>query len=235
MPGGQVAGILPEIMGKQSTVPTVGRRGRPPGRSLQQEEQRKRNRAEIIAAAAKVFAAKPYAQATIDDILAGANISRATFYAHFESKLALGIEIYDSITDSWFALFGELANMPTLTITGLKRWTLALADLYVEHGYVTPLVEQLAVVEASFRQRLAQDRDMMINRLADAGVPGCRAAIGDGRQALLQRARLQLLLQRLDQVCGILAHSDASSPELADAYIEAMAEELLEKLGGQAG
>ena len=185
----------------------------------------------IVAAAAKVFATKPYAQATMDDIIAAAGISRATFYVHFESKLALAIEIYDSIADSWFALFDELAAMAPLSIARLKQWTLALARLYVDHGYITPLVEQLALFEKGFRQRVAQDRDRVIDRLAYAGVAGCVAAMGPDPQALLQRARLRLLLQRLDQLCGILIHADANSPEDADAYIEAMAEELLERLG----
>lgn len=217
-------------MNEEPTAPRAGRRGRPRGRSAQQEEQRKRNRTLIVAAAAKVFATKPYAQATIDDIIAAAAISRATFYAHFDSKLALAIEIYDSITDDWFAKFGELATMPELTIDTLKRWTVALAELYIEHGYVTPLVEQLAVFEPGFRQRLLQDRDMLIDRLAASGLPGCKPATGKKRQALMHRTRLRLLFQRLDQVCGILAHSDASTPEEADAYIEAMAEELLARL-----
>jgi AcrR family transcriptional regulator len=218
-------------MSEQSTARPPARRGRPPGRSAQQEEQRKRNRAQIIAAAATVFADKPYAQATMDDIIAAAGISRATFYVHFESKLALAIEIYESIADSWFALFDELAAMAPLSIEPLKQWTLALARLYVDHGYVTPLVEQLALSEKGFRQRLAQDRDMVIARLANAGVTGCVAAMGSDRNALLQRTRLRLLQQRLDQVCGILIHADAASQEDADAYIEVMAEELLERLG----
>lgn len=218
-------------MNEQPSARPPGRRGRPPGRSAQQEEQRKRNRMLIVAAAAKVFATKPYAQATMDDIIAAAGISRATFYVHFESKLALAIEIYESIADSWFALFDELAIMAPLSLDKLKHWIVALARLYVDHGYITPLVEQLMLVEVSFRQRIGQDRDMLIARLARAGVPGCVVAAGSGGKALLQQARLRLLFQRLDQVCGILIHSDTSSPEDADAYMAVMAEELLARLG----
>ena len=218
-------------MDQDSSAPAQPRRrGRPPGRSLRQEEQRKLNRAAIVAAAASVFAAKPYVHATIDDIIAAASISRATFYVHFESKLALAIEIYDSIGESWLEHFDQLATLPHRSVDELKQWTLALTDLYVDHGYVTPLVEQLILFEPRFRQRLAEDRDLLIDRLAKAGLPGFVAATNGAPEALLQRARLRLLLLRLDEVCGILMQTGANSPD-ADAYIAVIAEELRDRIG----
>ena len=205
------------------------RRGRPPGRGPQQEKQRKRNRAQIISAAAKVFAVKAYSQATIDDIISAAGISRATFYVHFDSKLALATEIYDGISDSWIKIFDRLITLSP-SKTDYKKWVFCLVDLYFDHGYITPLFEQLLLSEETFRQRMKIERDQLIDRLADGGLPGCVAATGSDRAAQLQRARLQLLLQRLDQICGLLTQFGADRPEEADVYADVLVEELLARL-----
>jgi AcrR family transcriptional regulator len=60
----------------------------PAGSSLRQEH-RDTTRRRIVAAARKVFAKKGYFKATIEDIIAGAGVSRATLYLHFDSKLDL--------------------------------------------------------------------------------------------------------------------------------------------------
>lgn len=205
------------------------RRGRPPGRTAQQEKQRQANRAAIVAAAAGVFATKPYIHATIDDIIAAAGISRATFYFHFESKLALAFEIYESIAVDWLDHFDRLKQIDLSDVGALTSWTRDLVQLYVDHGYVTPLVEQLAVFEGMFRQKLQQDIDRLIVRLADDGIAGCVRAVAPGPEQAIRYARVQLLMKRLDQLCGTIARGEATlEPE---AYLRVMAEELSAQLG----
>lgn len=53
------------------------------------EEQRLMTRRRIVDAAIATFASKGYTNTTIEDLVAAAGVSRATFYLHFESKLAL--------------------------------------------------------------------------------------------------------------------------------------------------
>lgn len=183
-------------------------------------------------AAADIFAAKPYVYATIDDIIRAANISRATFYDHFESKFSLALAIYDGIAADWVGHFDRLAELDPARDRALRLWIAALAQLYVDHGYVTPLVEQLAIFEHNFRRRLDHDRDALIDRLGQAGLPGFAAALGADRAARLQRARLRLLLYRLDQVCGMLAQPGDIHSDDGDAYIALLAEELGQSLTG---
>lgn len=209
---------------------TRPRRGRPPGRSAYQEERRRQTRATILDAAAELFAVTPYVYATIDDIIRAAKISRATFYDHFESKFALAIAIYDGIATDWIGHFDRLAALDPAKGEQLSEWIAALAQLYVAHGYVTPLVEQLAIFEQNFRLRLDQDRDVLIDRLAAAGLRGFSAAVGADGPARFQRARLRLLLFRLDQVCGMLSRPGGIPSEDADAYIAILAEELGQRL-----
>lgn len=208
------------------------RRGRPPGRSAYQEERRRQTRKGILDAAADIFATTPYVYATIDDIIGAAKISRATFYDHFESKFALALTIYDGIKADWIGHFDRLAELDPAKDADLRQWVAALAQLYVDHGYVTPLVEQLAIFEQNFRLRLDHDRDALIDRLAQAGLSGFAAATGADRVARLQRARLHLLLYRLDQVCGMLAQPGGIPSDDGNAYIALLAEELGQRLIG---
>lgn len=201
------------------------RRGRPPGRTRRQEEMRRETRTAIIEAAGQVFTETPYPLATIDDIIRAAKISRATFYDHFETKLALAVTLYDSIAQDWLQHFDLLKSPDVLAPGKLEQWIRALADLYVAHGFVTPLVEQLIVTEPSFRQRLDSDRDALIEWLGRCGVPGFMDCAEVSATSSLKRARARLLLLRLDQVSGMIARSEQLSTDDCAAYIAVLAEE----------
>jgi len=60
-------------------------------------------RGEILEAAARVFGARGFADARVDDIAAEAGLTKATLYAYFPSKDA----IYESVMDQ---AFGELSE-----------------------------------------------------------------------------------------------------------------------------
>lgn len=209
-----------------ATIAAKPARGRPPGRTAFQEEKRQQTRAAILEAAGELFAATPYVYATIDDIIRVAGISRATFYMHFESKLALALAIYDGIAVDWMEIFDRLPSVSTHEPGELTVWIRSLAALYVDHGYVTSLVGQLEIFESSFRQRLHDDRNTLIDRLGVAGVGGFVDAAGKGEAAFLQRARAHLLLRRIDQICGDLSLPDMLNMAEADAYVSLAVEEL---------
>ncbi|SNS61060.1 transcriptional regulator, TetR family [Sphingomonas laterariae] len=218
-------------------APTAKRlpgRGRPGGRTAFQEEKRRQTRAAILAAAGDVFSATPYVYATIDDIIRAAGISRATFYMHFESKLALALAIYDGIAADWQGLFDRLATGDGRDASGLKAWVGTLAALYVDHGYVTSLVGQLEIFEPSFRQRLHDDRDALIDRLSAAGVGGFAMARGETPAQQIERARAHLLLRRIDQVCGDVSVNGALSTAEAAIYVDLLVKEMAGFITGRA-
>lgn len=193
------------------------------GRNGFQQQRKEQTRAAILAGAATVFSVTPYVFATIDDLIAAAGVSRATFYAHFDSKLSLALAIYDSIESDWQGLYGELKAMVPLDQPGLEDWLRRLAHIYVEHGYVTSLVIQLATFEPSFRQRLRDDGDRLIDMLGGAGVGGFRAALSGEAE----RVRARLILTRLDQICSELAAGDILAASERSLYLMAGAEDLL--------
>jgi len=198
----------------------------PNRRAAFQERKRQNTRAAILAAAGRIFACTPYVHATIDEIIAAAGISRATFYTHFESKLGLALAIYEELVPEVHALFDQIPRLDTRTPAAAKAWLRTFADLYVRHGYLRWLFAQLEIFERSFRIRLRTDRDGYMQRLADAGIKRFARAAGKGEQAALQRARARLLLDRLVAVCAEISQPDLVSAADGEAYLEVVAEEL---------
>jgi len=197
------------------------------GRNGFQQQRKEQTRAAILAGAASVFSATPYVFATIDELIAAAGVSRATFYTYFDSKLSLALAIYDSIESDWQGLYNELTSMNPPDQLGLETWLRRLAHIYVEHGYITSLVIQLATFEPSFRQRLRDDGDRLIDMLGGAGIPGFRAALS----GKIERVRARLILTRLDQICSELAAGNILSGEERSLYIKIGAEDLLRFIG----
>lgn len=204
-------------MPEPSYVPkaSTARGNRIGGRNSFQEAKRRQTREAILAGAGLIFSRTPYVLATIDDLIRAAGISRATFYMHFDSKLALALAIYDGIAADWLELFDELGGIAGNRTDELTDWLHRLAGLYVSHGYVTSLVVQLSTFEPSFRLRLRQDGDALIDRLGRAGIGGFAKAIGEGDAARRRRAQAHLILKRIDQIC-----SDLSAGEIPDGIEE---------------
>lgn len=215
-------------MSKTTVTKQISRPGRQGGRTAFQEEKRQKTRADILAAAAEVFSSASYPYVTIDHIIKAASVSRATFYMHFESKLALALTIYDGIVADWMELFDQLAAMPAYEAGVLESWVKKMATLYIDHGYITSLVFQLEVFEPDFRQRLWQDRDALISRLGEAGAGGFSEALGESDENQLHRARAHLLLRRLDDVSNDLALSSANDSTQARFYVSLIVQELLD-------
>lgn len=77
------------------------------------ERERDRRREEITAAAQRVFAAKGYAAATMEDIASEAELSKGTLYLYFENKEALFITLAGLVAE------GVIASFEAIRATGL--------------------------------------------------------------------------------------------------------------------
>jgi len=65
-------------------------------RDLSPQDRSDRQRLQLLTAAAKVFAAKGFANSAVEDVVKAAGMSRATFYIHFQDKDDLLGELYDT-------------------------------------------------------------------------------------------------------------------------------------------
>jgi len=204
------------------------KRGRPAGRTASQEESLRQTRTAIMTAAAQLLSRKSYIETTIDDIIRTAGIGRTTFYLHFESKLALATAIYETIAEDWQTLCLELGTIAPTDIDSLCGWIAKLSKLYIDHGYVSHLVLQLPVFEPDFERRLRDERNRLIDRLGAAGIGGFATAAMSPDTAPLsrERARAQLLLIRIDHLCGDHSRNTLWSAEYMAMQVRLVAEEL---------
>lgn len=89
-------------------------------------KQRTRNR--IVDAAGELFRERGYRGATIDDIMAAADLTRGTFYAHFGSKEALFAEVVATRHD----LLRRLRERDNATARELRLQGQAILRDYVD-------------------------------------------------------------------------------------------------------
>src|ERR1700761_1661375 len=87
-----------------------------------QERQKQRSREAILQAARAVLAEKSYAAMAIEDVIARAGVSRATFYKHFDSKFAIGAELHAEFAPQLSAAYDELLTYSDPTEAELIAW-----------------------------------------------------------------------------------------------------------------
>ena len=206
------------------------RRGPKPGaRSFFQERQRTASREAILAAANDLLNAKVFDDIAIEDILARAPCSRATFYRHFRSKYDLALALYEQVFAGAIPLFDALDKVEH-DLTGAAAWVERMIDNYRTAGRASVLILQLGVTDARFHQRLRDDRHELIDHLGRT-LPAFARAAGSSRQARMARAEADLLLILLDRICvEIAVHGEL--PHQSD-YVSLIAETLVMFLGRQ--
>ena len=95
-----------------------------------QERQKQKSRESILQAARAVLAEKSYAAMAIEDVIAGANVSRATFYKYFDSKFAIGRELHREFAPSLSAVYDVLLSYDDPTEAELIDWIKQVVELY---------------------------------------------------------------------------------------------------------
>lgn len=191
-------------MKTETEMNLVKPRRKAPGRNALQERQRGETRRRLVDAAQRVFEQKNYVETRVEDVLAEAGVSRATFYAHFDGKLELVSAIASEFMPQWQVLFDRLADMAEFTLPALTEWTRAYVDIYRRNEATCILLTQVSALETDFYWQLADDQERLILRMAET-IPAFAAAVRDDAEGRRTRMRAALLLSQLDQVSYFLA------------------------------
>jgi AcrR family transcriptional regulator len=170
-------------------------------------ERRADQRARLLAAARDVFAARGYSGASVDEIVAGARVSRTAFYRFFENKERCLLELFaaelDRLAKRMMAAVGQADTPEEQVRAGIRGLVEAFAEdpaaarvVLVEVVGATPTVEEarararadfaglleaeLALVEG-WRERPASERHLvaMATMAAVAEPVSHLAATGD--------------------------------------------------------
>jgi AcrR family transcriptional regulator len=132
----------------------TGGTGAPPDRRpTLREEQRLLTRTRLVEAGIALFAEKGYVATTVEDIATSARTSRATFYLHFESKLALLGHVgaqHETWAPATLNLMDGVGPVPrerveAMVREGFRHWR--------EHASLIGAFLQAEAVEVGLRER----------------------------------------------------------------------------------
>jgi AcrR family transcriptional regulator len=127
---------------RSERAPRGDRRGRY-DRSRTPQERRSEQRARLLAAAAKSFARKGYAQTSVDSIVRIAGMSRRTFYEHFEDVADALVHVYETAASVLLAHVEQRVRAET---EPLKKLEAGLA------AYLTMIAENADLARVLYRE-----------------------------------------------------------------------------------
>ena len=174
-----------------------------PARAARHEKQRQITRQRLLAAAVEVFVEQGYLRTTVEDILVRAAVSRATFYAHFDDKLAVMRTVAVEAGPAWRPLFDELGYSGSWTRDDVTDWASRLIALYRRRGALSVLVNSVAATEDAVFAALAEQRKVLVASLAEKSPAFHRAT-----ESAAGYLRADLMLQNLDLACYHVACRD---------------------------
>lgn len=167
--------------------------------NARQRTQREGTRARLLEGAVRVIAAKGYANTTVDDVLQEAGVSRASFYSHFPSKIALVEAMADDFVPIWRPMYEELAAMADPSQACLEDWCRRNVALYRQNEATCLVLTQAAAAEPDMYWKIAGYQESLIDLLASRN-----SALLHLANDTAARHRAAFALSQLDQACYFL-------------------------------
>ena len=191
---------MPTSIAPISTAPAA----RAPSR---QQRQKQDSRDRILLAAKEVLSESGYAAMRVEDLIARAGVSRATFYKHFDGKFAIGRALHAGFAPRLYAHYDILLDFGDLGEAELIGWVGRLVDLYrAEKDLIVAFAHMLAI-EREFHP-------IMINIIREteerwaARLPAFRVPGSNAPDAMRARIESRLLLRQLNDFCYEVAIFD---------------------------
>lgn len=165
-----------------------------------QERQKQKSRDSILAAAKEVLSERSYASIAIEDVIARAGVSRATFYKYFDRKFAIGRELHAEFAPRLYAVYDILLNFPDPTEQQLIHWIMRVVELYRAEKDLIVTFAHLLAIEPDFHP-------IMINIISEteqrwaATIPAFRVPGSSSPLAMQARIESRLLLRQINDFC----------------------------------
>jgi AcrR family transcriptional regulator len=163
-----------------------------PAKNLR-EQQKEYTKTRLMEAARDLLSTRGYVALTVDDIVAEAGASRATFYLHFHGKAEVAVavaEAHREETRRWYPVLDDV--LASGSPDALRQWFASIVRYYEDHAAVIIALREAAYVEDSVRHDfikfVKQATDLMPSYFARW--PGDRQ-----EEALL---RVQLMIFQFD-------------------------------------
>ena len=174
-----------------------------------QERQKQKSRDSILAAAKEVLSERSYASIAIEDVIARAGVSRATFYKYFDRKFAIGRELHAEFGPRLSAVYDILLNFPDPTEQQLIDWIMRVVELYRAEKDLIVTFSHMLAIEPDFHP-------IMINIISEtekrwaATIPAFRVPSSDSPLAMRAKIESRLLLRQINDYAYEVAMFDWS-------------------------
>lgn len=190
---------------------------------MQRPDEKKRRL--IVAAAAKMFAAKPYHKVRLDDIAAAAKIGKGTVYIYFQNKEELYFSlIFDGFAQLVDGLREQLAptgdgngggsdSRPTVPAAeGLRRAVDALVAFAYAHPHVYEVMKNVGEMKRLAGAEWTAKREELTGLIADTIRRGVRAGELDDPRPEITAACLGGMVRSV----RLFGPAGVTAPEVAD-------------------
>lgn len=128
-----------------NTLPRATSRKHFGGRTNLQIQQKEKNRKKLLDSGRALFARRAYATVTIDDIVARAKVSRATFYHHFSSKVEIVMSLGAETVPATHAHYEKLAALADPSESEIVDW---IGGIFAQLAEQTLLLKTMLEVDA---------------------------------------------------------------------------------------
>jgi len=171
------------------------------------EEQKLVNRQSILFAGTLTFNEKGYANTSVEDVIVRAEVSRATFYKHFSSKLSLAEALVNEMASRLDRSYDKLALISHPTQGDIILWLKAIAEIFEENKLLMNVLSSLDDTEPTLIEALRIANESRLGKLAKS-FPAFRDASPAGTGNIEARNRAMLLLTEVDFVLFRLSVRD---------------------------
>lgn len=182
------------------------------------EQQKLFTRQRLIQAALAVIEERGYSAATIDDVVAAAGASRATFYLHFKNKLELVRGLLDVLSADGLEKWKRLAKLGDPSWQELRDW--------IENDAI-PYYERNRAVIAAVEQAIAAEPELASGEVParlERPIDALEGFLKNWRRSDIEHGRIKcvMLMLELDRFCILWIVHGAEYPK--DLVIDALAD-----------
>ncbi len=172
-------------------------RGRAGGGHTRQEQQKQDSRARILEAAKKVLSERAYPLMAVEDVIAEAQVSRTTFYRHFESKFAIFSELHKPFIESLYKVYEGLGLCNDPSIEQICEWLSSFLDFYRSEKILVQAYQHIYSIEPDFYP-VAEGLITNIFRRLAVNLSAFRKCLGDDEEAMTAKIEAHILLQDIN-------------------------------------
>jgi len=163
------------------------------------EEQKLANRQSILTAGMLTFKEKGYSNTSVEDVIVRAEVSRATFYKHFNNKFSLAEALVDEMVFRQDHAYDKLSMIENPTQGDIVSWLETLYDIFSENKILLSVLFELLGAEPSLREASSEANWKRVRKLAKS-FSAFRDTSPAGVDNTAARDRALLLVTEIDVI-----------------------------------